>query len=58
MLSSIVISEFAVATNSDLLDAKGGVFVSLRIVFDCLKDVVVEIDFARAAFDNDFTATV
>jgi len=58
MLTSVVICEFVVATNDDLLYFQGGVFVPLGIVFDRLKNIVVEVYFARSAFDNDFTATV
>jgi hypothetical protein len=57
MLTSVVIFEFAVATNGDLLDAKGG--LAFRgIAFDRTKNVVVEVYLARTAFDNDFAAAI
>jgi len=57
MLTSVVIFEFAVATNGDLLDAKGSLAFS-GIAFDRTKNVVVEVYLARTAFDNDFAAAI
>lgn len=42
MLTSVVVFEFLIATNGDLLDVKGA-FVSLGIAIDRLKNVVVEV---------------
>jgi hypothetical protein len=58
MHTSIKVFEFGVATDDYLLDFQAMGPVSLGIASDLGKNFVVEVDFARAAFDDDFTATV
>jgi hypothetical protein len=58
MLTSVVICELAVTTDDYLLDIQRKVFVFLVISSVLLKNVVVEVDFARTASDDDFSAAV
>jgi hypothetical protein len=58
VLTSVVVRKLSIATDDDLFDLQGTVFASRGLARDQRKEVMVEVYFARAAFDDDVTAFV